>query len=108
MNDFELLNLIAKGDTENILLQKDLTARLNTLTAKGLVDICGGKILITPKGDQYQKDRRFVLLEDNKIKKEMEEFSQTTLRRNSFYVYICLGLSCTAAILLLLFLLNQL
>lgn len=106
MNDLELLDLIKKGETEDILLQKDLTARLNILTAKGLVEISAGKIIITPMGDQFQKEQKVDTGHQSRLQKEMDEFSRDSFKRNSIYVYLCFALSCTAAILLLIMVLN--
>lgn len=100
MNDTELLDLIKKGETEAILQQKDLTARLNILAAQGLVEIHEGKLIITSKVDNSKKDCPTLLVNNTKLQKEMEEFSSSTLKRNSLYVYLSLLLLCAAAVTL--------
>lgn len=100
MNNIELLDLIIKGETEDLLLQKNFTRRLNALVDVGLVDICEGKILVTPKGEQLQKKRELTRLESIRVQKDLEEFSSSTFRRNSLYIYLSLVLLCTAAVFL--------
>ena len=100
MNDIELLDLISKGNTEEILMQKNLTQRLNSLTSIGIIDVCEGNIKISQKGDVLLKERNNILLQNIKMQKEMEEFSYKSFKRNSLYVYLSLMLLCCAAILL--------
>jgi hypothetical protein len=100
MNDLELLDLIEKGETENILLQKDLTPRLNTLVAQGLVDICGGRLIITSIGKKFMTERTTLRLHNIKIQKDLEEFSSNSFRRNSIYLYLCVIILCTTAVFL--------
>ncbi len=100
MTNIELLDLIAKGKTEDLLLQKNFTKRLNSLAASGLIDICDGKILLTHKGMQLQTKRYPKQVETHRLQKDMDEFSSSALERNSIYVYLSLVLLCTAAIFL--------
>ncbi|HSP40693.1 MAG TPA: hypothetical protein VLN46_04610 [Gillisia sp.] len=100
MDNTELLDLIAKGKTEDLLQQKNFTMRLNSLAAIGVIDICGGKILVTPKGEQLQKKRELKRLETLKVQKDLEKFSSSNCRRNSLYIYLSLVLLCTAAVFL--------
>lgn len=106
MKDIELIDLISKGNTEDLLLQKNLTRRLNILTAHGFVEIYNGKIRLTQKGLGVLRERTFQLLENNRMQREMEEFSKSTCERNSVYVYLSLVLLCTAAVFLF-FLITQ-
>ncbi len=106
MTDLELLELISKGRTQGFLLQKDISAKLNLLSAKKLIDICDGKINLTAKGDQFQKDMKIALMEDIELQKRMEEFSQSTFKRNSMFVYLSLIILCIAAFFLSLLILQ--
>lgn len=101
MDHIELLDLISKGETEDLLMQKDLSRRLNVLAAIGLVEICEGKLLVTSKGKLAQKKRELRHLETVRVQKDLEEFSRSTFKRNSLYIYFCLILLCTSAIYLL-------
>jgi len=76
MNDIELLDRISIGDTEQLLMQKGLIQRMNNLASRGLIDICEGKIKITEKGVNKQKERNYFLLESTSMQKELEEFSR--------------------------------
>lgn len=100
MKDIELIDLISKGNTEDLLLQKNLTRRLNILADNEFIEIYNGTIRLTPKGQKLQRERSIVLLENTKLQKEMEEFSKSTCERNSVYVYLSLVLLCTAAVFL--------
>ncbi len=100
MKDLELLDLISRGNTEDLLQQKNLSRRLNTLTANGLIEIYEGKICITPKGRNLQKEKNIFLLENTRLQREMEEFSKRSCERNSFYVYLSLVLLCMTAVFL--------
>lgn len=106
MNHIELLSLIAKGETEDLLMQKNLTRRLNALAAFGLIDICEGKILITPKGRQIQNKSNLKQIETLRVQEEQKDFSPTTLKRNTVYVYLSLVLLCTAVVFLFVFILR--
>lgn len=100
MKDIELLDLINRGNTEDLLQQKNLTHRLNSLMANGLIEIYEGKICITPKGKKLQNERNIFLLENTKLQREMEEFSKSTCERHSLYVYLSFMLLCMAAVFL--------
>lgn len=106
MSDIELLDLISKGDTEHLLMQKNLTTRLNIMVSNGLIDICEGKIIITEKGNVIKNDRKLFPAENTRMLKDMEEFSNKTLKRNSLYVYLSFSLLCTSALLFFYMLLN--
>lgn len=101
MDHLELLDLISKGETENLLIQKDLNRRLNILAAIGLIEICEGKLQVTSKGKLAQKKRDLRHLETVSVQKDLEEFSKSTFKRNSLYIYFCLVLLCTSAIYLI-------
>lgn len=105
MKNIELLDLIAKGKTEDLLLKENLTLRLNNLSAIGLIDICEGKILITQKGKMVQETRALKKLEIISSQKDIEDFSSTS-KRNSRYMNLGLVLICSAAVLLFLFILS--
>lgn len=96
----ELLDLIAKGETENLILQKNFTRRLNILVSTGMIDICEGKIIVTSKGEQLQKKRDLKKIETIKVQRDLEEFSTSAYKRNALYIYLSIVLLCAAAVIL--------
>lgn len=103
MNDIELLDLISKGDTENLLLQNNLTERLNFLASRGLIDICGGGIHITEKGSHLYHGKNILLFENPEIKKE-PALTVKYKKKDLGYFYLYLILSFSLAILIILML----